>query len=91
MKKWSSKARKFLLTQLREYHMKEAGERYRKCLVSLAEAATHAGVSLYEMMDFVDRERIVPPGPSRAELEKEAAFAAKIFAGVDFSKDSGEE
>ncbi len=36
----SALIRKFLLAQIAEYRMKEAGEKYRKGLVSLAEAAT---------------------------------------------------
>ncbi len=57
----SALVRKFLIRQLQEYKMREMAERYRKGLVSLAEAATVAGVSIYDMMDYLDREKITPP------------------------------
>ena len=42
--------------------LKEAGEIYRKGLISLAEAATLAEVSIYAMMDYVEREKNSAPG-----------------------------
>lgn len=67
----SALIRKFLLAQIIEYRLKEIGEKYRKRLVSLAEAATLAKVSIYEMMDYVEREKIQPPALSEKEMEEE--------------------
>ncbi len=67
----SALIRKFLLIQMKEYRMKEAGEKYRKGLVSLAEGATLAKVSLYEMIEYVQRENIHPPPLSEQEMNEE--------------------
>ncbi|TFG30144.1 MAG: hypothetical protein EU532_01530 [Promethearchaeota archaeon] len=75
----SSLIRKFLLAQIIEYRMKDAGEKYRKGLVSLAEASTLAKVSIYEMMDYIQREKIQPPALSEVEMEEELNKAKKLF------------
>ena len=75
----SSLIRKFLLVQIEEYRLKDAGEKYRKGLVSLAEAATLAKVSIYVMMDYVDREKIQPPSLTDGEMEEELKWAKKLF------------
>lgn len=41
--------------------MQRVGELYRKGLVSLQDAATQADVTIYEMMDFLQKEKIRPP------------------------------
>jgi predicted HTH domain antitoxin len=66
----SALVRKFLIRQVQEYNMRDMAERYRKGLVSLAEAATIAGVSIYEMMDFLDREKISPPQTTEDEFKE---------------------
>ncbi len=50
----SALVRKFLIRQVQENKMRDMAERYRKGLASLAEATTAAGVSIYEMMDYLD-------------------------------------
>ncbi|TXT54500.1 MAG: hypothetical protein BAJALOKI1v1_2150005 [Promethearchaeota archaeon] len=75
----SSLIRKFLLIQMKEYRMKGAAEKYRKGLVSLAEAASIAKVSLYEMMDYVDRERIQAPALTTEEMEEELRHSKELF------------
>ncbi len=75
----SSLIRKFLLAQIEEYRLKDAGEKYRKRLVSLAEAAILAKVSIYVMMDYVDREKIQPPSLTDVEMEEELKWAKKLF------------
>ncbi len=75
----SALIRKFLLTQMTEYRLKDVGEKYRKGLVSLAEAATLAKVSIYEMMEYVEREKIQPPDITEEEFEEELKSAEKIF------------
>jgi predicted HTH domain antitoxin len=60
--------RKFLLDQMKQHEMKKAVEYYRKGIVSLQEAATTAKVSLYDMMDLVEKERIRPPVQPRDEI-----------------------
>ena len=75
----SSLVRKFLLNQIEEYRLKDAGEKYRKGLVSLAEAAILSKVSIYVMMDYVDREKIQPPSLTDLEMEEELKWAKKLF------------
>lgn len=63
--------RKFILQMLKEYEIKRTTELYRKGIVSLQEAASQANVSLYEIMDYVQRENIHPPDQSREEILSE--------------------
>ena len=65
----SSLIRKFILEQIAQYEMQRVGELYRKGLVSLQEAATQANVTIYEMMDFLQKERIRPPLETSDEIE----------------------
>ena len=78
----SALMRKFLLAQITEYKLKEAGEIYRKGLISLAEAATIAEVSIYVMMDFVEREKIQPKVLTDKEMEKELRNAKNLFKNM---------
>jgi len=71
--------RKFLLAQITEYKLKEVGEIYRKGLISLAEAATLAEVSIYAMMDYVEREKIQPQALTDKEMEEELINAKNLF------------
>ena len=57
----------------------ESGKKYRKGLVSLAEAATLARVSIYDMMDYIQREKIQPAELSDQELKENLADADRIF------------
>ncbi len=75
----SSLIRKFLLAQIQEYRLKESGEKYRKGLVSMAEAATLAKVSIYTMMDYVDREKIQSPSLSDSEMEEDFKRSKELF------------
>ncbi len=75
----SSLIRKFLLAQIQEYHLKESGEKYRKGLISMAEAAVLAKVTIYEMMEYVEREKIQAPSLTDAELEEELNRSRKLF------------
>ena len=75
----SSLIRKFLLAQIQEYRLKESGERYRKGLVSMAGAAILAKVSIYKMMDYVDREKIQAPSLTDSEMEEDLKRSKKIF------------
>jgi len=79
----SSLIRKFLLTQIEEYKLKEVSENYRKGLVSLAEAAVLAEVSIYKMMEYVEREKIQAPPLSNSEMEKELERSKKLFEEKD--------
>ena len=78
----SALMRKFLLAQITEYKMKEAGERYRKGLISLAEAATLAEVSIYAMMDYVELEKIQPRALSDKEMKEELIKAKELFKNM---------
>jgi len=79
----SALIRKFLLAQITEYRMKEAGEKYRKGLVSLAEAATLAKVSIYDMMEYVEREKIQSPALTDEEMEEDLKSAKRLFKGME--------
>jgi metal-responsive CopG/Arc/MetJ family transcriptional regulator len=52
----SALMRKFLLQQIKEYRLKNVSEKYRKGIISLAEAATLAKVTIYDMMEYCKRE-----------------------------------
>ncbi|GAI74860.1 unnamed protein product [marine sediment metagenome] len=75
----SALMRKFLLAQISEYKMKDAGEIYRKGLISLAEAANLAKVSIYAMMEYVEHEKIQPTALTDEEMEEELIKAKKLF------------
>ncbi len=75
----SSLIRKFLLAQIQEYRLKESCEKYRKGLVSMAEAAILAKVSIYKMMDYVDREKIQAPSLTDYEMEEDLKRSKKKF------------
>ena len=79
----SSLMRKFLVQQIQEYNMKESAEKYRKGLVSLAEAASLADVSIYKMMEFCQREQITAPQPNEDEMIQEMKNAQQIFQNLD--------
>ncbi len=78
----SALIRKFLLQKMEEYWMRKEAEYYRKGLKSLQEVATAAGVSLYDMMDFVQKEQIRPPNLSENELEEEFARGEELFKKI---------
>ena len=67
----SSLIRKFLLKSLKDYSMEESGKLYQEGLMSLAEAATAADVSLWEMIEYVEKKNIRPPIENIEEIEKE--------------------
>jgi predicted HTH domain antitoxin len=79
----SALIRKFLLIQMKEYRMKGAGEKYRKGLVSLAEAATLAKVGIYEMMEYIEREKIQAPSLTKEEMEKELKQSKELFEQLE--------
>jgi len=78
----SSLIRKFLLVQIQEYRLRESGEKYRKGLVSMAEAATLAKVSIYKMMEYVERERIQAPSLTDPEMEEDLKRSKKLFKEI---------
>ncbi|MHA1612611.1 MAG: UPF0175 family protein [Promethearchaeota archaeon] len=82
----SALMRKFILQQISEYKMKEAAEKYRKGVVSLAEAATMAKVSIYEMIEYCQREKITAPSPSDEEIAEEFESAGIIFSNIKEGK-----
>ncbi len=79
----STLVRQFILRQLLEYRLKEAGEKYRKGLVSLAEAATLARASIYTMMEYTERENLHPPEPTREEILEQARLAEHLLPDKD--------
>ena len=67
----SSLLRKFVLISLKNYSMDESAKYYQKGIISLAEAATKAEVSLWEMMEYVNNHNIRPPPENPDEIKKE--------------------
>ncbi len=64
----------------------QVAEFYRKGVVSLQEAANAAHVSLYEMMEYVQREQIRPPGQSADEIHKEIEESRGLFEKLKENK-----
>jgi len=75
----SSLIRKFLLQKLEEYKIREFSVLYQKGVVSLQEAATGAEVPLYQMMEFVQLEKIRPPTQSREDFDEELKQSLKYL------------
>lgn len=75
----SALVRKFILQKLKEYEIKEMTSLYQKGIVSLQEAASQANVSLYEIMEYVQRENIHPPDQSKEEIIAEINQSKKYF------------
>ena len=71
------------LGEIEEYKLKEVGDNYRKGLVSLVEAAVLAKVSIYKIMEYVEREKILAPPLSNSEMEKELERSKKLFEEKD--------
>ena len=70
---------KFLLENVKEYELKQMAELYRKGVISLQEAATQAEVTLFEMMEYVQKENIHPPDQSKEEILDEIERSKKYF------------
>jgi hypothetical protein len=51
--------------------------------MSLAEAASTAKASIYDMMDLINREKITPPQPTDEEFAKELQDATDIFKTIN--------
>jgi len=68
-----------LLTQIEEYRLKEVSENYRRGVASLAEAAVLAKVSIYKMMEYIEREKIQAPSLSNSEMEEELERSKELF------------
>lgn len=69
--------RKFILQKLKEYEIKQMAELYQKGVVSLQEAASQPKVTLYEMMEYIQKENIRPPDQPKEE----------ILSGIEKTKD----
>ena len=78
----SALMRKFLLQQIKQYRLKDVSEKYRKGMVSMAEAATLAKVSIYEMMEYCRKEQIRPVDPEQSEWNDEFSNAKEIFLKI---------
>ncbi|MBD3255781.1 MAG: ribbon-helix-helix protein, CopG family [Candidatus Lokiarchaeota archaeon] len=75
----SALVRKFILQKLKEYDIKEMTELYQKGVVSLQEAASQANVSLYDIMEYVQKENIRPPDQTKEEIIAEIEESKKYF------------
>lgn len=74
--------RKFILQKIKEYEIKQMADLYQKGDVSLQEAASQANVSLYEMMEYIQKENIQPPEQSKEEILSEIEESKKYFNEV---------
>jgi len=63
--------------------MKESAKLYQKGIVSLQEAATSAEVSLYRMMEYIQREQIRPPTQTREDFQKEISRSLKWLSNQE--------
>ena len=75
----SALVRKFILQKLREYDIKQMTELFKKGIVSLQEAASQANVSLYAIMEYVQKENIYPPDQAKEEIIAEIEDSKKYF------------
>ena len=75
----SALVRKFILKYLKEYEIKQMLEYYKKGIVSLQEAATQTNISLYEIMEYVQKENIHPPDQKKEEIISEIEESKKYF------------
>ena len=75
----SALIRKFILQMLKDYEIKRMTELYRKGIVSLQEAASQANISLYEIMEYVQKENIRPPDQSKEEILAEIEQSKKLI------------
>ena len=67
------------MTDVVSTRLNEAGKKYRKGLISLAEAAILSKVSIYDMMEYIEREKIQPPSLTDEEMEDELKNATILF------------
>lgn len=63
--------RKWILKALETHRMKKAAKLYQLGEVSLAEAASKANVSLWQMMDFAGKNQIHAPLEDPRDIEDE--------------------
>ena len=75
----STLIRKFIIEQMKIHDMEKFGNLYQKGVVSLQEAAYQAGVTLYEMMEYVQKENIRPPKQSYQEIQDEINESMQIL------------
>ena len=75
----SALVRKFILQKLKEYDIEQMTKLYQKGVVSLQEAASQANVSLYEIMEYVQKENIHPPDQTKEEIIAEIEDSKKYF------------
>lgn len=64
-------ARKWLIEGLRRWKLDQAASRYQRREITLARAAEDAGLSLYEMMDELQRRGIALDQTTPEETRKE--------------------
>ena len=75
----SALVRKFILQKLKDYEIEQMTELYQKGIVSLQEAASQANVSIYEIMEYVQKENIRPPDQAKEEIIAEIEDSKKYF------------
>lgn len=75
----SALVRKFILQKLKEYEIEQMTKLYQKGIVNLQEAASQANVSLYEIMEYVQKENIHSPDQTKEEIIAEIEDSKKYF------------
>ncbi len=68
---------KILIDKIIERKMQRMAELYQKGVLSLQEASTAADVSIYEMMEYLEKEKIQPPIESVQEMESNFQYASE--------------
>lgn len=67
------------MEHLKEYLVQKAAEGYRKGELSVEEAAIKAKVSLWQMIDYVNVNNILPPSENMLELEESLERTRKLM------------
>lgn len=70
---------KWIREKILDYKIAKSAEYYQKGIMSLAEAATQAGTTIYEMMDYLRIHQIKAPEESLADISKRHDEAKQIF------------
>ena len=70
---------KLITEKVKEMRMKRTAESYRKGTLTLKEAATASKVSIYEMMEYIEKHGIYPKELSGQDMDEHFEYAKKIL------------
>lgn len=75
--------RKMLIESIETEKIEKAVEKYRKGEISVGEAAQKADTTLWEIIDYLEKENITPPGRKTVEIEKEIEEARENWSSLE--------